>query len=394
MSITNFQRFHEKEGEFVTIAELLDWIRDEGHRLGDGRVVPLLVWGAMGVGKTQQIKAYCKDRDLELRTYHPAHDVNGGDLVGKLEVHPQTGETFYAAPPWLPTDKDPPGVLFIDEINRAPIQVLAGLMEPLGEGTIAQSGWVLPRGWNIVAAANPSEMGYEVHEIDEAMVDRLLHYAPGWDPPAWASWAASSGIDRSIIDFALRNPQVISSGEAQLPHELLGKLRAPPRSLDYFARLYQSDMSAGLLRVVSAGLLGREAAEAFAYQRLDQEQPLTLSDLDRGQFENIISNWTSQIGDGDDLVRASTDLIIAALIGKSPSSLDPNKEPVGQRIGYYLAVLPPHLRDEAYVTFSRSAPEWLDVCRQAAHVWIAHFAATGHQTGTSGPQLPPMEILN
>lgn len=374
MSLSSFQRFYEKEGEFVTIANLLDWIRDPNHRIEGGRVVPLLVWGAMGVGKTQQIKAYCRDRGLELKTYHPAHDVNGGDLVGKLEIHPETGDTFYAAPPWLPTDDDPPGVLFIDEINRAPVQVLAGLMEPLGEGTIAQSGWKLPSGWNIVAAANPSEMGYEVHEIDEAMVDRLLHYAPGWDAPAWASWAARSGIDRSIIDFALRNPQVVSSGEAQLPHELVSKLRATPRSLDYFARLYEPDMSPGLLRVIAHGLLGREAAEVFEEQEQGPDEPLTLSDLDRGKFEHIIEEWTSQMGAGDDLVRASTDLIAATLIDQNPVSSDPTHEPTAQRIGYYLAVLPPHLRDEAYGIFSRSAPAWLEVCRDAAHIWIHHFA--------------------
>ena len=197
------------------------------------------VAGGMICHNTQSIKSYGKTRDLEVRTYHPAHDVNGADIVGKAYHDEESDETRYALPAWLPTEDDAPeGLLFIDELNRAPQEVLAGLMEPLGEGTIAQSGWELPRGWNIVAAANPSEMGYMVQDLDEAMVDRMLHYAPGWDARHWGSWAQSADLPPEIIDFALRHQGgLVVTGESQLPLEIEQKLRTTPRTLEYMGAL-------------------------------------------------------------------------------------------------------------------------------------------------------------
>jgi hypothetical protein len=348
-----------------------DWVYDfeieESHNY---------VAGGMLTHNTQQIKAYARARGLKQTTYQPAHDINGGDIVGQAYTDADSGLTKYALPAWLPTDNDPPGLLFIDEINRAPEVVLAGLMEPLGEGTIAQSGWTLPRDWNIVAAANPSELGYMVQQVDEAMVDRLLHYAPGWDAPGWAAWAHGAGLSDEIINFPLKHPALISSGEAQLPHELVEKLRATPRSLAYLNALFERGMNEGLLRVVTEGLLGREPAEAFR-SGLNGEQPLSYEQIYQGQYDEILQGWSDTealMNNSDDLIRASSERCIAHLVVQQPTSNDPGQEETARRVGRYFARLPSHLRDEALTSLSRSAAEWQPVVQASINVWLKHFA--------------------
>ena len=331
---------------------------------------------------TQSIKAYGRERDIEIRTYHPAHDVNGADIVGKAYHDEESDETRYALPAWLPTEDDPPeGMLFIDELNRAPQEVLAGLMEPLGEGTIAQSGWKLPRGWNIVAAANPSEMGYMVQDLDEAMVDRMIHYAPGWDARHWGLWAESAGVPREIVDFALRyQGGLVTTGETQLPLEIENKLRTTPRTLEYIGALYEPGMPAGLFRVCSQGLMGRDAAEAFRLLVEENEEPLAAEQIlseplpmqDGSHFysyEEPVNRWLQNSISGEDLIRSSSEKLVMSLVGENPLGSTPKEDRRASLAGRYLAYLPPHLRQVALKSFQRSAPQWIPLLEESILAW-------------------------
>jgi hypothetical protein len=378
--MSGMQRFYDQEGEYVAIEDLIDHVRS--HPLSTGRIIPMIIWGGFGVGKTAQIKNYGKSRGLEVRTYHPAHDVNGADIVGKAYHDQDSNETKYALPAWLPTEEDVPnGVLFIDELNRAPQEVLAGLMEPLGEGTIAQSGWKLPSGWNIIAAANPSEMGYMVQDLDEAMVDRMLHYAPGWDARHWGHWAGNNSIQKDIIDFALRHQGgLVSTGEAQLPLEIENKLRTTPRTLEYVSALYEEGMPEGLLRVVSQGLMGRDAAEAFVEMAQSESKPLAPEMIlaeprvdQNGQafyaYEDLVYAWLREPTLGEEFLRVSTEMLVVHLIDKPSPSDDPRENRSGSLIGRYLALLPANLKEEALKSFTRSAPQWKNVLQAAMLGW-------------------------
>jgi len=321
------------------------------------------VAGGMITHNTQQIKAYARSRDLELKVYHPAHDVTGADIVGRAIVDKETGKTTYAIPEFLPREGGAPGIFFIDELNRAPELVLAGLMEILGEGTISQSGWKMPSNWLLVAAANPSELGYQVSELDEAMVDRVLHYAPGWDAPAWAKWAQKDGnLSSHVLEFALANKQLIITGEAQLPLEIENKLRATPRSMEYFSALYESEMSEGMLEVIAGGILGRAAAEEFIRQHRG-ERALSFEYLLAGKYEPTLQGWIDGEANGDALISATTHLLVAGLVGRKV-----NEEAV-RRLGYYLALIPREMRDEAWALTRRSAPDWLDALKDSQSEW-------------------------
>lgn len=339
------------------------------------------VAGGIVSHNTQSIKSYARSREIEIRTYHPAHDVNGADIVGKAYRDENTDETRYALPAWLPTEDDPPkGMLFIDELNRAPQEVLAGLMEPLGEGTIAQSEWKLPQGWNIVAAANPSEMGYMVQDLDEAMVDRMIHYAPGWDARYWGLWAEEAGLSPDIIDFALRHQGgLVTTGETQLPLEIENKLRTTPRTLEYMGALYEPDMPEGLFRVCSQGLMGREASAALDQLVQSSEKPLSPEDIlsepietDSGhvyRYEETVSRWLSDPVEGEELIRSTAERLAMELVRYSPEGATPREDRRAALAGRFLAFLPPHLRSVAMQSIARSAPEWIPLLEESILAW-------------------------
>jgi len=367
------QRFYEQTGEYVPLERLLDHIW--AHPLGDGRRLPLLIWGGPGVGKTAQIKSYAESRGRAIRTYHPAHDTTGADIVGKPVIDEKTGRTTFAVPSFLPREGDPDGILFVDELNRAPELVLAGLMEIFGEGTISQSDWALPKNWMLVAAANPSELGFQVNELDPAMVDRVLHYAPGWDAPAWAKWAQGTRrFKPQVIDFALAKPHVIETGEAQLPLEIETKLKATPRSIEYFNALYEPDLSEGMLKVIAEGILGREAAEEFLNWHLG-ERPLPVRSLLEGTYDAHLERWAES---GEEaLISATTKRMVSVLVDNQV------EEKVVKRLGRYLALIPSHARDEAWYLLQRSAPDWLDPLKQSCAKWRQHLAKHNQLIGGS-----------
>lgn len=384
MAIRNMQTFDDSNDEFVVLEKLIDWLRQDDCRLSDGRFVPLLIWGAAGTGKTQQIKNYCKKHNLELKTYQPAHEVSGKDILGETMVNTETNKTEYALPAWLPeADTETHGIIFIDEINRAPEEVLAGLMEPLGEGTISQSGWKLPKNWSIIAAANPLELGYMVQPIDEAMVDRLLHYAPGWDSSHWASWATKAGIDQRIINFALMDPDNVFSGEAVLPTEVTDKLKPTPRSYAYLSALYREGMPSGLLRVISDGILGVDHGEMFR-DSLIEEMPLSYEEILAGSYDKKVHSWLSKLGPGQpgsSMINASLGIMTSALVDQDPVSSTPalsrNPENGGDvtafLLGRFLARIPRNTREEAFVSIAKSAPQWENVLRKATIFWERQF---------------------
>ena len=127
--------------------------------------------------------------------------------------------TVYSPPEWVPTEEGP-GILLLDDINRADDRILRGCMQLLQNFELFS--WQLPKKWQIVATANPEGGDYSVTPMDDAMLTRMLHTTLKFDPKIWAEWAHKSGVDPRGISFVLTYPEVVT-----------GK-RTTPRSLTQF----------------------------------------------------------------------------------------------------------------------------------------------------------------
>jgi len=125
--------------------------------------------------------------------------------------------THMAPPAWVPRT-DGPGILLVDDVNRADDRILRGLMQLFQDFELA--GWSLPRRWQIVLTANPDGGDYSVTPMDDAMLTRMLHVTMRFDATRWAQWADGAGIDPRGVAFVLAYPEVVS-GERTTPRTLV-----------------------------------------------------------------------------------------------------------------------------------------------------------------------------
>jgi hypothetical protein len=215
------------------------------------------LWGSHGIGKTQLVRDFAESRGWGFAAISPAqfeemNDFHGLPVAAPSTVEGEAPRTVYATPEWVPRGKGP-GILLLDDFNRADLRIFRGLMQLLQDFRLFS--WSLPEGWEIVLTANPDTAEYAVTSMDPAMLSRLLHFTMAWDPKAWALWAASAGIDRRCIDFVLLNPELCSSSG-----------RTTPRSLVQFFRLLDfADYAAHRdeILVMGSSCLDEETVQGF-----------------------------------------------------------------------------------------------------------------------------------
>ena len=212
----------------------------------DPQSLPLMIWGAPGIGKTQIIRACCdeiKDRfDLDARPEMlsiNAANVGDDDFTypGKIfeKIEKVDGETGVVTKitdlpkQWLPVydvkspnkeelrklangghrDKKtgeiidgPGGIFFIDEFSRLTQAAMNSLMQtPTTRNIGGNSNLTLGDRWVIVCAANrPSDMsrvgGSESLSFEAAAKTRFNHCNFVPDPEDWFSWATSESKKR------------------------------------------------------------------------------------------------------------------------------------------------------------------------------------------------------
>lgn len=174
-----------------------------------GLGTPLCIWGVHGVGKTAIVEQYARERDWAFAYCAPAQFEEMGDLHGlpTIEGEGEEARTHFAPPAWVPTGEGP-GILLLDDLNRADDRILRGLMQLLQ--TRRMFSWGLPPRWQIVCTANPEGGDYSVTPLDDAMLTRLLHASLVFEPKAWAAWATDAGVDPRGIAFVLTYPEVLA----------------------------------------------------------------------------------------------------------------------------------------------------------------------------------------
>lgn len=215
------------------------------------RKTPVCIWGFHGIGKTELVEAFAQKKNYKWAYIAPAQFEEMGDLLGMPVA--QGNQTQFLAPEWVPREEGP-GILLIDDVNRADDRILRGIMQLLQNHELAS--WQLPKGWQIVLTANPDGGDYSVTPMDDAMLTRMMHITMKFDIKEWAKWAEANQIDPRGINFLLTYPEVIQSGE-----------RTTPRSLVQFFQTLENieDLEAniGIVQLLADSSLDREAAAAF-----------------------------------------------------------------------------------------------------------------------------------
>ncbi len=162
------------------------------------------------------------------------------------------GVTTFRPPAWVPAE-DGPGILLIDDVNRADDRILRGIMQLLQNYELVS--WKLPPQWQILLTANPDGGDYSVTPMDNAMLTRLMHISLQFDVRAWATWAEASGVDPRGIDFVLTYPEVVT-GERTTPRSLVQFFESIRGIKDLRAEL-------GLVRLLADSCLDETTVRSF-----------------------------------------------------------------------------------------------------------------------------------
>ena len=169
--------------------------------------VPLHIWGACGVGKSQIVAQVASDLDWQFLDIR-AVQLDPVDLRGLPRISADQAE--WVPPKFLPTSGK--GILFLDELTAAPQMTQAGCYQLVLDRKLGE--YHLPDGWVVVAAGNPaSERG--VHfSMPRPLRNRFVHLNLEPDFEDWCQWAVRAGMRSEIIAFLRFKPALLHDANA------------------------------------------------------------------------------------------------------------------------------------------------------------------------------------
>jgi len=116
-------------------------------------------------------------------------------------------ETTYAIPKWFIFDNNKPVILCLDDYTRANQQVIQACMDIVDRGSF--STWGLPKGSTVILTTNPDNSDYIINTEDNAQQSRRLKYTVKASVEDWSKYAEEAKINEKIINFLLKNKEVI-----------------------------------------------------------------------------------------------------------------------------------------------------------------------------------------
>ena len=231
-------------GPVCTSVELMAILEEQLQLCFQGdrhKPTPICIWGSHGIGKTALIKSIAERLGAQFCLIAPAQFEEMGDLIGMPHLIEATEgkKTVLAPPEWVPKTKGP-GILLIDDVNRADDRILRGIMQLLEDYQLVS--WSLPDGWQILLTANPDKGDYSVTPLDQAMLTRMYHFTMKFDVEAWTEWAMDNDIDDRGIQFVWQHPELIS-GNRTTPRtlvqffEAIRSITSWKKRLDYIQKI-------------------------------------------------------------------------------------------------------------------------------------------------------------
>jgi hypothetical protein len=108
-----------------------------------------------------------------------------------------------------------PGIILLDELNRAKTDVRAALLDFIAFRRILR--YTLPESWHLMAAMNPPGGGYQTHDLGPALNARLafINFAPSMED--WISHESGKrgGKNIALFNFLRDHPTEFSDQEDQ-----------------------------------------------------------------------------------------------------------------------------------------------------------------------------------
>jgi len=256
--------------------------------------LPVLIRGRHGVGKSEVVYMIAEQRGLPV-VERRASQMTEGDLLGlpdTADLSDGRKATTWNAPDWLVTACTQPVMLFLDEVDRATMEVRQGLFELTDSRKI--NGWHLHPETLIVAAVNGGEHGaqYQVGEMDPAELDRWTVFDVEPSTEDWLTWAGDK-VHTVLWDFINQNRMHLEHEGDFEPNKVYPSRRSWQRFNDTAAAsgTMNEDGDRDLLFNLATAFVGFEAAVALRDFTENYAWQVTIEDLlDNGQIDKT-ADW-------------------------------------------------------------------------------------------------------
>lgn len=258
---------------------------------------PVLLRGRHGIGKSTVVYQYATHIGMPV-VERRASQMTEGDLVGLPSV--EGNSTRFNPPDWFKTACDMPCVLFLDEVDRATLEVRQGIFELTDSRKL--NGHILHDDTIIFAAVNGGEHGsqYQVGEMDPAELDRwtVFDIEPSIDD--WLNWAKDAGISEEVWNFINQNHDHLEHTDDFEPNKVYPSRRSWERLDECLTQGNLFEDHNALYHLTSA-FVGFEAAVAFRDFVVNFDKQVTVEDiLVRGDFSKIrnfeINDYSALVG--------------------------------------------------------------------------------------------------
>jgi MoxR-like ATPase len=134
------------------------------------------------------------------------------DLVGMPSL--ADGTTRFVPPGFLPTRGK--GLLVFEELNRCEKYMRAPCLQLLTARTL--NDYILPAGWLPLAAINPPNSEYDVHELDPALLSRFVQLHVVADREEWLVWAREAGLHKDVLGYVESDAKVFEDTNPRAWH--------------------------------------------------------------------------------------------------------------------------------------------------------------------------------
>jgi len=244
---------------------------------------PVLIRGRHGVGKSEVVYQIAGGLGMPV-VERRASQMTEGDLVGLPSTDGNV--TSFNPPDWFKTACDNPVVLFLDEVDRATIEVRQGIFELTDSRKL--NGHVLHKDTLIFAAVNGGEHGdqYQVGEMDPAELDRWTVFDVEPTTEDWLTWAKDK-VDGMVWDFINQNRNHLEHTGDFEPNKVYPSRRSWVRMNECFAQaaLLVEDADTSVMFPLATGFVGFEAAVSFKDFVDNYERQVTIENiLDEGKI--------------------------------------------------------------------------------------------------------------
>ncbi len=266
------------------------------------KFTPLIV-GNHGLGKSEVVAQFAKESNAQFIDLRLGQ-MEVGDLLGLPQIVNNDGvlSTKHIKPTFMPTSGK--GVLFLDEISRAPKDIHQAtfqliLDKKIGEHKLpdvvfdSDGNWI--DGWFVVAAMNPANDDYvTVDMADKAYVDRFCYIKFTPSVKEWTDYARSKQVSEQLLGFFNQEASLLT---AEMKDFELSFISPSRRSVMQYDIVHKSSLDEDTKTELSYGILGPAATTMLKAYMAAKTDKTTLNDV-LSSFDIIEGKLKEDLAEG------------------------------------------------------------------------------------------------